>query len=465
MERPSAHRLRLMLTALLGLTLVSVLSLARVARAVEFDDDGVIGADEVIDDDVMMNAEVVVVDGTVNGNLLVSGGSVTVNGKISGDLLIFSAEATVDGQVDGNLAFCGQSLWISGAIKDTVWFLGSSLVLEPATVIGRNLFFTGFGMEAEPGSTIGRDVIASGYQALLRGQTERDVQAEVNALELGGSVGGDVRAKVGAPGEGMARGPYWPGMPQAVDAGLRVSESAEIGGALVYSSEVEQGGTIGAVPLGGVVYEPPVKPEVSVSFGQRAGQWLLARVRELVTLLVLGALAAWRLPGALNQLADTARSKPLPAAGWGIVVILLGFVGAAVLAGLILIVGILLGVVTLGGLAGATFGIGFSGLSLAFGLFMLFIMYGSKLVVAHLVGRLILQRFLPQYAERAILALTLGVALYILVRSVPVLGGLIGAIVTLLGLGAMWLLLRQRRGASPEPTQPQETRVANPTSR
>jgi hypothetical protein len=464
MERPPAHRLRLMLIALLGLTLVSVLSLAPVVRAVEFDDDGVIGPDEVIDDDVIMNAEAVVVDGTVNGNLLVSGGSITINGKINGDLLIFSAEARVDGQVNGNLAFCGQSLWINGAIKDTVFFLGSSLVLEPATVIGRNVFFTGFGIEAEPGSTIGRDVIASGYQALLRGQTERDVQVEVTALELGGSVGGDVRAKVGIPGEGMVGGPYWPGMPQAVDAGLRVSESAEIGGALVYSSEVEQGDAIGAVPLGGVLYDPPVKPEVSVSFGELVIEWLLARVRELVTLLVLGALAAWRLPGVLNQLADTARSKPLPAAGWGIVVILLGFVGAAVLAGLILVVGILLGVVTLGGLAGVTFGIGFSGLSLALGLFILSIIYGSKLVVAHLVGRLILQRFLPQYAERVILALTLGVALYILVRSVPVLGGLIGAIVTLLGLGAMWLLLCQRRGASPEPTQPQETRAANPIS-
>jgi len=298
---------------------------------------------------------------------------------------------------------------------------------------------------------------------LLYGQTERDVQAEVTALELGGSIGGDVRAKVGAPGEGMVGGPYWPGMPKAVDAGLRVSESAEIGGALVYSSEVEQAGTIGAVPPGGVVYDPLVKPEASKSFGQLAGQWVLARVRELVTLLVLGALAAWRLPGVLNQLADTVRSKPLPAAGWGIVVLILGFVCAAVLAGLIPVVGILLGVVTLGGLAGATFGIGFSGLSLVFGLFILAIVYGSKLVIAHLAGKLILQRFLPQYAERVILALTLGVALYILVRSVPVLGGVIGAIVTLLGLGAMWLLFRQRRGVSPTRTQPQETRVANPT--
>jgi len=44
---------------------------------------------------------------------------------------------------------------------------------------------------------------------------------------------------------------------------------------------------------------------------------------------------------------------------------------------------------------------------------------GDVWAVACLVGRPILQRFLPQSAERAILALTLGVALYILVSMSP----------------------------------------------
>ena len=42
-------------------------------------------------------------------------------------------------------------------------------------------------------------------------------------------------------------------------------------------------------------------------------------------------------------------------------------------------------------------------------------------------------------------ALALGVALYVLARSIPVLGWLIGAVVTFAGLDAMWMLYRERR--------------------
>jgi hypothetical protein len=86
----------------------------------------------------------------------------------------------------------------------------------------------------------------------------------------------------------------------------------------------------------------------------------------------------------------------LPAAGWGLVTLLLGYAGAAAIALLILAVGIFLGVVTLGGLARAIFGVGFSGLGLVFAIFTLLVSYGSKLIVAYLGGRLIVGQFSPQ---------------------------------------------------------------------
>ncbi|MEE8392068.1 MAG: hypothetical protein V3S14_14910 [Anaerolineae bacterium] len=63
------------------------------------------------------------------------------------------------------------------------------------------------------------------------------------------------------------------------------------------------------------------------------------------------------------------------------------------------------------------------------------------------MGRLIWQRFAPQYTDRALWSLVLGVVLYVLVRSIPWQGGLIGLLVTLAGLGAMWLLFREKRRA------------------
>jgi hypothetical protein len=52
----------------------------------------------------------------------------------------------------------------------------------------------------------------------------------------------------------------------------------------------------------------------------------------------------------------------------------------------------------------------------------------------------------------------LGVVLYVLLRSIPVLGWLIGLLVTFVGLGAMWLLLREARSAT-EPTLGQEAGI------
>jgi cytoskeletal protein CcmA (bactofilin family) len=446
MKCSRTHWSRWALVALLGLTLVVAIGATQMARAVEIDDDGFIAADEVIDDDVFINSETVVVDGTVNGNLFASGGSVTINGTVGGDLIVTGSEVTVNGLVNGNLAFFGGELSVDGTVEGSIYVLGGSLILESQAAVGRNVSFTGFGMETEPGSTIGRDLQVSGYQALLAGRVDQDVNAEVVALEIEGSVGGDVMAQVSKPGQGPLGQFQWPGMPAMVDPGLRVAEEAQIGGTLTYVSPVEQADTIESLPDGGVVHQLPTKPEMSVPLTpeKQVASWLLARAQDCLTLLVLGGLALWWAPALLKRLAEQARARPLPSAGWGLVVMIAGGISVVVLAALILVLGILMGAVTLGGLAGAVFGVGFSGLALAFALFLLAITYGSKLIVAYMAGRLALQRLAPRRAD-GIWPLVLGVVLYVLLRSIPILGWFIGVIVTFVGLGAMWLLFRGRR--------------------
>ncbi len=437
----------------LGLVLAVGLGTVRAARAIEIDDDGIIEADEVIDDDVFISGESVVVDGTVNGNLFAAGGSVTINGTVNGDLIVTGANVTVNGSVDGSLAFGGQTLEVSGPVGGSVYATGSSVVLERSATVGRNVLFTGFGLQAEPGSEIGRDLLVGGYQALLYGQVERDVRAEVGALEIAGTVGGDVTATVGEPGVGMPPTFQFPGLPAMVGTGLRVAEDAEIGGTLTYASPVEQEDAIEATPAGGIEYQfaapgKAARPTPRVSIGLRIGNWFLARLRDFVTLLALGGLAVWQVPALLDRLADRVRTKPLPATGWGLLTLVVGYVGAAVLAVLILIVWVLLGLVTLGGLARTVSGIGFSGLGLVFAVFSLLVAYGSKLVVAYLVGKLLVQAIAPQYADRKVWPLLVGVALYVLLRAIPVLGWVVGVAATLAGLGAMWLVFLEWRTAA-----------------
>ena len=196
-----------------------------------------------------------------------------------------------------------------------------------------------------------------------------------------------------------------------------------------------------------MVYREPDPDEASVGMGAQVGHWVMKRLQDLVTLLVLGGLAVWQLPALLNRLAETVRAKPLPVTGWGLVTITGGYLGAFLAALLLLLVWILLSVVTLGGLARSVLGIGGSGLGLALAVLTLLVAYGSKVVIAYLVGRVVVTRVASQSADRRGWALVIGVVLYVLARSIPLLGWLVGVIVTLAGFGAMWLVLQDWRAS------------------
>ena len=293
--------------------------------------------------------------------------------------------------------------------------------------------------------------------------------ASVAALVISGNIGGNVRADVAAPDTAGFMFVAPPGAPASVPPGIRVTEGAEIGGQLVYISPEEQEDTIQSEPEEGIVFRTPV-PDTRQQAQQRDGrgvallvlQWIIARLRDLVTLLLLGALILWLWPRWLYRAADAVRLQPLLSLGWGLVVWLLGYIGAGIIVFLIVLAAILLGIVTLGGLAFAVLGIGFSLLGLAFIIFWLSVAYLSKIVVAYLIGRWIVLGLTrreepatevvtppgeepgteptPRRVERTRSvaqdgwSLVVGVIIYVLLSAIPILGWLIAAVVTLLSL-------------------------------
>lgn len=449
--RTYRRRLWPAIVALLTLLLLIALGTIQVARALEIDDDGIIGADEVIDDDVFIEADEVVVDGTVNGVLIANASKVEVNGTVNGDLVVFAAHSTVNGQVNGNLVLGGQILTLNGTVEGSIFAAGNTFTLGPSAAVERNLLYAGYSLEMAPGSAVGRDVYAAGYQALLRGEIGRDASMEVGALEIAGSVGRDVTAAVGKPDPDtprMFQFLRWPGMPEEIlPGGLQVSESAQVEGTLTYKSPVEQEEAIKSSAIGAVVYEyvPGDSPELTPA--KKIQNWFTARLREFLTLLVLGALVAWRMPVLLGRSADQARAKPLPAILWGLLVWIGGSIGVFILSLLFFVLGLLLAAITLGELSAAVIFGGTSALVLVVTLFALTISFGTKLVVAYLIGKPIVKRLAPGSTERVFWPLLLGIVLYMMVRSVPCLGEVAWVITTLIGLGALWLLFRQRRSA------------------
>jgi cytoskeletal protein CcmA (bactofilin family) len=405
------------------------------AKAVEFDEDGIIEAGEVIDDDLFIFSETVEINGTVNGDVFTGGTVVKVNGTINGSLIAGTQVVHINGEVTGS-----------------VYAVSMTITLGPEAKIGRNFYFGGFNLNAEPGSYVGKDLLVGAYQALLSGQIGRDVHAGVGALEIDGSIGNDVHADIVGTSEGVP--PYYIFNQSDVDAiipfGLRVSEKAEIGGSLNYKSSENQAGTILISPPGGIDFEydpqlDPQTPREATHVGPAAlvGAWFVKRVRMFIALMFLGGLLVWQLPGLLDKVSDKVEKESLPSFGWGMVTIVVVYLGGFLISGLIIAGAIFFGVFTLGELSWVILSVGFSGLGLISAAFGLLVSYGSKLVVAYLVGKLLLSYLVPKFEGSEFWPLLIGVLLYTFLRAIPFgFGFVISVIVTLIGLGAMWLYYR-----------------------
>jgi hypothetical protein len=424
--------LRLLFATVMALILLFNLAGAALAADIRGGEAIVIGQDEVVNDDVILTGTTVQVDGIINGDLIATGSKVTVNGTVNGSLL-----------------FAGQTLVLNGKVSGAVYSAGAALTIGPTAEVERNLFFAGYSAESKPGSLIGRDALMAGYQGIFNGQIGRHLLVALGALELNGQVAGNVLATVDSPGAGpTVMFPVFFGgqeIPATLPAGLRVGPDANIGGTFSYSSPVDQSGTIRALPEGGVVFtlEPgqtDTATVVATPFQSNAFlNWLAVRVRELISLLVIAGLIFWLMPALFAQVSEHAQSETLMAGIWGILVAIIGYAGTIALVFFLIFLVAALATMTLSGLAVTTFGLGFSSLGLAYTLFSILVIYVSKLVVVYPLSRSLLERAVPSWNHYKIVPLSVGALIFVLLHSIPWLGPLFSIVVTVIGLGAIWL--------------------------
>jgi hypothetical protein len=347
---------------------------------------------------------------------------------------------------------------VRGTVTDDVRIAGQALTLDSGVEVGDDVLAAGFSIEAEKGSSVGGDFFYGGYQALLAGDVTEDLAVAVGALQLSGSVGGDVKAEVGEAGEGPPPMFFMPGAPAmpSVPLGLTVDEGAQIGGKLDYTSASEWSVPAGVVAGAVTRHEPEVEveEEAVVSPARLAVGWFLGHLRRLVTLLLAGLLMVWVVPGWTEKATGALQAKPLPSLGWGVVSIAAFFFALLVILIVTILAAVVLGVITLGGLAGTTAWTGGLTMALLVFFFSIAVAYVTKVVVSFLGGRLILARLKPDWAEGRLWPLVVGVVLFIIITAIPILGWLVNLVVVLLGLGALWLLgydiYRQRRAAPVE---------------
>jgi cytoskeletal protein CcmA (bactofilin family) len=409
-----------------------------------------IGANEVIDDDLYVGAREFVLDGTVNGDVIVAGSTITINGTVNGDLWA-----------------AGQAIIINGTVMDDARIAGAGLQLGEHAQVGGDLLAAGASLETKAGSAVGNDLLVGAGQSLLAGDVGRDVLAGTGALELRGTIGRDVKAYVdqteqtaNQPSPTIYMQQSIPMTLPSVPSGLTVSEGSHIGGDLLYSSTYELSIPSGAV-TGQVTRVQPAarqgRVQVTPTPAEKTVRWILDSLRTIVTLVLFGLLLGWLAPLFLNATAARIRTQTWPSLGWGAVAWAAFFLALFLIVIMMVAGGIIFGVLTLGGISGVIIWLGILSLFALIVLFVLATAYVTKIVVGTALGRWIFNKINPALATHRFWPMILGVSVIAIIVALfrfPLLplgffGWLLNFVVILFGLGALWLWGRERLSSQP----------------
>ena len=396
---------RLRLVTVMLLVMVGLFAVAGSAQAQGLATGETVPEGQVIDNDAFLSGDNVVIDGTVDGDVLAVGRRVTVNGEVTGSLIAIAELVNVNGKVDGS-----------------VYTAAATLEANESADVDNNLYFVGAQLNSDADSSIGRDLVAVALGTQLAGNVGRTLKLVSGPLAILQWIFDLFNIETGfqlLPSSASALAP----------------ESGAL--AVAWIPEPGQNWTA-------LTSSVHFQGEDATSNAQKTGEWFLIRLRQLVQFLIVGGLVSWLLPNNFERWSVTLRRRSVASGVYGFVSFVTGFAGVFLLLVLVLVIGIGLAVLTLRGLALATWGLGFSATFLLFSTFLMFVLFISKVIVSYVAGLLILERIVPRAASHRIWPMLLGLIIYVLLRAIPYFGLGLGFLVTVFGLGAAAIALANR---------------------
>ena len=405
--RPSSLRatfLRGMAIFLLVLTGLSIAPQTSFAQAIIQGDR--LEAGEVIDNDVVLSGDDVQLAGTVKGNAFITG-----------------RDVVIDGIVEGSLFVIGQRVTINGTVGGGAYVIAVSSRLGATAEVGQNLYYLGVSFVSERGSQVGRDLVGLSLGAILQGSVGRETRLIAGLLQfvnlffdfaLGPTPGPIVAAVAGRA----------PGLGQFILPGEIV---IDVIGQTVDSTQAAQ--------------PTPTQSELVLD-------WLLARLREFLPLLIVSLIGYWFLRDRLEASAAPIKTRPLVTLGYGLVGLIIAgaAVGALLLVFfLILMIGMWIGRATFWNVTWLFWSIAFPLAALVLGILLAFLNYGTKGITSYAMTAYVVDRFVPRAGRYRWLLMLAGLIIYVLLRAIPTLGWVIAVLVTAWGIGGTWLAWRSRQ--------------------
>lgn len=335
-----------------------------------------LGSDEIVNEDYFAFGDTVEINGTVNGDVYVAAKKVLIEGKINGDLLAAAGSVNISGNVLQDARIAAGKITITGNIQRNITIAGGSVEL------------------LDQGSVKG-SVLAFGGDVLISAPVGSNVKVTAGELLISSSIDGNVEATAGD---------------------IRLTSKAKINGDFLYQSDEKASIDPGAV-ISGTVTKKDVPQFFEISpkkvYGIFFGTYIVTALINFGATLLIGLLLLYFYPAFMMRTANLLRAKTLSSLGVGF----LAFILTPVL--IILLMFTILGI------------------PLAFiiaGIYIIYL-YISRVFVIFWLGHSFVNR--KSRTMRTGWSFLAGLIIFSLLTLIPVIGGIINFLSTVIGLGVL----------------------------
>lgn len=374
-------KLVILILALFILGMPLVASAAKVSQKTE--SIYILDAEENFDGNLWRSASDIIIEGKVAGDLFVAGNKVTINGEVGGSIFAAGGEINIgeNAKVFGNAYLAASTININGDIEGNAYNFASTFESGDKAFAKRDLY--AFAGSLTIGGWVERDFRGSAGTAIIQGNISRD--AELYNISQ-----------------------------------LNVQNGASIKGKLTYRSENDA--QIGEnTTIGNIEKQKPIAmtaDQKREAKNDSIAAWLLSTVYGLFAFLVVALMVVILFPNKTRALSESIAQKFGMNLLTGLIVLIVVPVIALIL--FFTLIGIPVALILL----------------MAYGV----ILYMGKLFVGVIAGRYIIDKFRPKWSEntRLILGTLKGAGIIYILTLIPVLGGIIGFLATLLAFGAIW---------------------------
>ena len=338
---------------------------------------------------VRTNDSIVINQGqSVQGNLYLAGERIRIDGNVDGDIFCAGREVIINGQVSGDIFCAGQKISINGEVRGSVRMAGESIVLGKNT--RRNVMVFGQNFVMKPTVTVGEELLFAAQKGQVQGTVSGDINGAGKDFKLDGTAGRNVSLRV---------------------ASLALGKDAKIRGNLGYEAETEA--TLGPGQVGGKVQFKKVQIDNPKDLDNSAKSSI--QIGSILSFLLIGLVFVLGAQAHLGQPLEMMQTRPWATLGRGVLVLILTPILAMLF--FITIIGIPLAVAVI--------------------LMWIVALILSRVLAGIVLGKVLLQEFLPNRQNNLYLAALVGIPLLFLTIGVPLVGGIVMIVSVLYGLGGI----------------------------